>query len=152
MPTLTAPAFTRAAAANRGLALPAEPTAAGIPATPDERQVLAAQRREQQRIAREHLWPLLSEVFPDAFRLPAVPLAIGIHRQILDVAGDTIDADELGAFMRYWTTRWSYLMAVARGEPRRNLDGSIADAPTSEQREDAARRLGRANRDRLQPN
>jgi sRNA-binding protein len=131
--TLTAPAAARAAAKERGLDLPSART--------QKHQAWAAQRREHQQIAREHLWPLLSEVFPEVFRLPPPPLAIGIHKQILEVAGDSIDATELGAFLRYWTRRWSYLIAVERGEPRRNLDGTIASEPTIDQRNDAARKL-----------
>jgi sRNA-binding protein len=146
MPTLTAPAAARAVAEERGLVPP------DVPAGPNKKQRKAAAYREQQQIAREHLWPLLSSVFPEAFRLPAVPLAIGIHHQILDVAGDDINPRELSTFMRYWCGRWSYLMAVSRGEQRRNLDGSIAGVPTIEQRNDAARKLGLANRDRVQPN
>ena len=98
-------------------------------------------RQSQPIRATTSLWPLLSEVFPEVFSLPAVPLAIGIHNQILAVAGDSIDPDELGAFMRYWTTCWSYRTAVWRGVPRRNLDGSPAGVPTIEQRNDAARQL-----------
>lgn len=135
MATLTAPTAARAAAQQRGLVMPTQS------ADPNKKQRLVAERREQQRIARERLWPLLSEVFPEVFCLPPVPLAIGIHNQILEVAGDSIDPAELGAFMQYWTTRWSYLMAVGRGEPRRNLDGSIAGSPTIEQRNDAAKKL-----------
>jgi sRNA-binding protein len=142
MATLTAPAAARATAKERGLVLPPKPETL-VPTEPkgSEKQIRIAQRREQQRIARDHLWPLLSKVFPEVFSLPAVPLAIGIHKQILDIAGDSIDATELGAFMRYWVRRWSYLMAVWRGEPRRNLDGSVAGSPTIDQRNDAARKL-----------
>jgi sRNA-binding protein len=142
MATLTAPAAAHAAAKERGLVPPPKPETL-VPAETrgSEKQIRIAQRREQQRIARDHLWPLLSKVFPEVFSLPAVPLAIGIHNQILDIAGDSIDATELGAFMRYWVRRWSYLMAVWRGEPRRNLDGSVAGSPTIDQRNDAARKL-----------
>ena len=136
MPTLTAPAAARAAAKDRGLVLPT------TPAGPSKKQRKATERRQQERIARERLWPLLSNVFPEAFRLPPVPLAIGIHKQILEVASEDIDPRELGAFLRYWVGRWSYLQAVRRGELRCNLDGSIAGSPTIEQRDDAARRLG----------
>ena len=142
MATLTAPAAARAAAKERGLVPPPKPETL-VPAETrgSEEQIRIAQCREQQRIARDHLWPLLSKVFPEVFSLPAVPLAIGIHNQILDIAGDSIDATELGAFMRYWVRRWSYLMAVWRGEPRRNLDGSVAGSPTIDQRNDAGRKL-----------
>jgi hypothetical protein len=63
-----------------------------------------------------------------------VPLAIGIHKRILEVASDSIDPGELAAFMRYWTRRKSYRIAVWRGEPRRNIDGSEAGSPTIDQR------------------
>src|ERR1700761_6449280 len=142
MATLTAPAAARAAAKERGLVPPPKPETL-VPAETrgSEKQIRIAQCREQQRIARDHLWPLLSKVFPEVFSLPAVPLAIGIHKQILDIAGDSIDATDVGAFMRYWVRRWSYLMAVWRGEPRRNLDGSVAGSPTIDQRNDAGRKL-----------
>jgi sRNA-binding protein len=142
MATLTAPAAARAAAKERGLVPPPKPEPL-VPTEPkgSEKQIRIAQYREQQRIARDHLWPLLSKVFPDVFRLPAVPLAIGIHKQILEVAGDSIDPRELSTFLRYWVRRWAYLQAVWRGEPRRNLDGSVAGSPTIEQRNDAARKL-----------
>ena len=85
MATLTAPAAARATAKERGLVLPPKPETL-VPTEPkgSEKQIRIAQRREQQRIARDHLWPLLSKVFPEVFSLPAVPLAIGIHNQILD--------------------------------------------------------------------
>ena len=80
MATLTAPAAARAAAEERGLVPTPQPETL-VPAEPkgSERQIRIAQHREQERIAREHLWPLLSKVFSEVFRLPAVPLAIGIH-------------------------------------------------------------------------
>ena len=142
MTTLTAPAAARAVAKERGLVPPPKPeTLVSTETKGFEKQIRFAQRREQQRIARDHLWPLLSKVFPEVFSLPAVPLAIGIHNQILDVTGDSIDPRELSIFLRYWVRRWAYLQAVWRGEPRRNLDGSVAGSPTIEQRNDAARKL-----------
>ena len=143
MATLTAPTAARAAAQQRGFVIPAEPepALAANDVALSQKRIRAAEHREQQRIARERLWPILSEVFPEVFRLPAVPLAVGIHQQILDVAGDSIDPAELSAFLQYWTRRWAYLKAIWRGEPRRNLDGSVAGVPTIEQRNAAARQL-----------
>jgi len=43
--------------------------------------------------------------------------------------------------MKYWTSRHSYRDAVWRGEARRNLDGTIAGAPTIDQRNQAGRQL-----------
>ena len=113
-----------------------DPIAAAETARAKSRERLA-----QQRVARDHLWPLLSTRFPEAFKLPPVPLAVGIHKQIRKIVGDDIDPAELGAFMRYWTMRQTYLMAVWRGEPRRNLDGTFASSPTINQRNDAGRKL-----------
>ena len=141
MPTLTAPAAARAVAQQRGLELPAEPTEPEPPASPNPKISKKPAWLEQQRAARDKLWPLLREVFGEVFKLPPVPLAVGIHRQILDVAGDEIDAAELSRFLRYWCSRWSYLVAVWRGEPCRNLDGSPAGAPTLEQRNAAGRQV-----------
>lgn len=143
MATLLAPAAARTAAKQRGLSVPAEPepVPAANDVAPRSKQTRTAERREQQQRARERLWPLLHDVFPEAFRVPAVPLAIGIHRQILDVVGEDIDPDELSAFLKYWVRRWSYLHAVWRGEARRNLDGSLAGVPTIEQLNGAAKML-----------
>jgi sRNA-binding protein len=125
MPTLTAPIAARAAAQQRGLVLAPEPK----PRDPEREE-----RRTRQQAARARLWSVLSTTFPEIFKLPPVPLAIGIHKQILEVAGDDIDPGDLGAFLRYWVRRWSYLHAIWRGEKRRNIDGSVAGVPTVDQR------------------
>ena len=67
--------------------------------------------------------------------------AIGIHKQILDVAGDDIESGRLGAVLKRWVTRPDYLDAVAHGEPRRNLDGTEAGMPSEEPQLDAAHRV-----------
>jgi hypothetical protein len=94
---------------------------------------------------------LLRERFPAVFcASPRVPLAVGIFRQIREVAGDEIDPKGLGRFMQWWTSRWDYVAAIARGEMRRNLDGSSAAAPSEDQQQDAARKLDAA-RERFGP-
>jgi ProQ/FINO family len=194
MPTLTAPASARAAAAKRGLPSghgatmvapahrerlpksgdssiapvlsamaktgapeisghPSSPRFGGAePKSPSKKQKKSAEYMARQRAfqasAREKLLPMLREVFPQAFPLPPVPLAIGIHREILAIAGDEIDPADLSAFLRYWCTRRSYLTAIWRGQGRRNLDGSIAGVPTIKERNDAGRGVWR---DRYRP-
>ena len=109
---------------------------------------------------------LLRERWPVAFCVPRPPLAIGIHKQVLELetrgklsqavtvlgsrgpaadayflASDTIDPVVLGRFMHWWVRRTDYLDAVAHGEPRRNLDGSPAGEPDEPQRREAARQV-----------
>ena len=106
----------------------------------EKKQALDASRKDR-RAAAHKLLSLLRERFPAAFRVPRPPLAIGIHRQILEVAGPEIDRHELGRFLKWWCSRHDYLNALAHGEARVNLDGSAAGAPTEEQQLQAARRL-----------
>jgi sRNA-binding protein len=129
---------------------PPEPAAPAPPAIVAEAAAVAepsARERkrtrwiEAQRAVHDKLWPILSSQFPKAFCLPAVPLAIGVHRQILEVAGDDIDPGELSRFLRYWTARGGYRVAIQRGDLRRNIDGSEAGAPTVDQRNHAGRQL-----------
>lgn len=165
MPTLTASPRARLAAIERGLTVPQieaanpSPRPAANPAEakphdvvlvetdlakPSNKQRKRAEFLARQRAARDHLWPLLSERFPEAFRLPPRPLAIGVHTKIIEalaVAGNEIDERELSRFMRFWCGRWTYLRAVHAGEERRNLDGSAAGVPTIAERNIAGRYL-----------
>lgn len=164
MPTLTASSRARAAAVQRGLASPhieanrtpvsevrtsGEPksgltetkTPSDLRTEPSNKQRKRTEFLQRQRQARDHLWPLLSARFPLAFCLPAKPLAIGIHRAILEYPEISGDPRELSTFMRYWCSRHSYLRAIHRGDPRRNLDGSVAGIPTVAERNIAGRYL-----------
>jgi sRNA-binding protein len=62
----------------------------------------------------------------------------GVHKEILELAGDDIDEAELGRFFRWWTQRFDYLDAIAHAEPRLHLDGSPAGVPTPDQQCSAA--------------
>jgi ProQ/FINO family len=106
-------------------------------------QMDAVRIQKQERLAAQHkLEALLRECFPAAFHgPPRQPLAIGIHAQILDVAGGEIDRHELARFMRWWCTRYDYLDAIAHGEMRVNLVGEPAGVPSQDEQEHAARRL-----------
>lgn len=170
MATLTASVSAKAAAVKRGLAAPisapaqkspvpapavyppspVNPLATPEPTPPDpsepkapsKKQRARAEFLERQRQAREHLLPLLSGVSPECFRVPSPPLAVGIHRQILEV-DDSIDPRELGVFLRYWCSRNGYKLAIWRGDPRLNLDGSVASVPTIAERNCAGRSVYR---------
>ena len=116
---------------------PKAPAPSTSPSAPSKKQLAWRARRAA---AHDKLWPLLSGAFPEVLCLPPVPLAVGIHKQILDLAGDSVDPAELATFLQYWTRRGSYSLALWRGEDRRNLDGSLAGeiARTSHRRRPAA--------------
>jgi sRNA-binding protein len=75
---------------------------------------------------------------PEAFCEPPSPLAIGIHTQVIDLVGEGYAKKDIAWVLRWWCSRPDYLGALSRGEPRRNLDGSIAGKPTPQQRDYAA--------------
>jgi sRNA-binding protein len=82
--------------------------------------------------------------WPAVFTRPVVPLAIGISRDIkatLRAEGTAIGHKSITVTLRRWTTRGPYLRAVARGEMRRNLDGSEAGVPDDAARQYAQRLL-----------
>lgn len=83
--------------------------------------------------------PSLSQRWPDLFlRRPQPPLAIGIHEQLIAALGE-VDETILSVVLMLWTSRYGYKAALARGEARRNLDGTDAGFPTAQQQAFAAR-------------
>jgi hypothetical protein len=55
--------------------------------------------RHRRRTYDAALDALLREVFLEVFRVPRPPLAIGIHREILEVAGAEVSRQQLGWFL-----------------------------------------------------
>ena len=81
--------------------------------------------------------------WPEVFTKP-VPLAVGFSRHIKDALqadGQTLDRKTIGVTIHQWTVQGAYLRAVARGEMRRNLDGSEAGVPDEEARHQAQKLL-----------
>jgi hypothetical protein len=115
-------------------AKPAPPPAAADP----EAAAAKAARQAEREAARRRVEALLRARWPTIFRDPRPPLAIGIDRQILELAGEDIGKAELKWFFRWWVRHWDYLDAIAHGEPRLNLDGSPAGIPTEEEQRRSA--------------
>jgi sRNA-binding protein len=81
--------------------------------------------------------------WPAAFTR-AVPLAIGFSRQIkaaIRAKGKPVDRKTLSVAIYLWTRQSAYLRVMARGEMRRNLDGSEAGLPDDAARQEAQRLL-----------
>ncbi|HXA23142.1 MAG TPA: ProQ/FINO family protein [Acetobacteraceae bacterium] len=74
----------------------------------------------------------------------AVPLAIGFSGQIkaaIRAKGKPVDRKTLSVAIYLWTRQSAYLRVMARGEMRRNLDGSEAGLPDDAARQEAQRLL-----------
>lgn len=83
------------------------------------------------------------ERWPAAFTKP-VPLAVGFSGQIkaaLRAEGKPMDRKSVGVAIHRWTMQGAYLRALARGEMRRNLDGSEAGLPDDAARQEAQKLL-----------
>jgi len=84
--------------------------------------------------------------WPAVFTKP-VPLAAGITGQIkaaLIADGKLAEAKDrkgLGVSLHSWTIQSAYLRAIARGDVRRNLDGSEAGFPDEDARNQAQKLL-----------
>jgi len=84
--------------------------------------------------------------FPNVFKYPPVPLAMGSGLKLRELLGTEFKPAEMRAFLQAWTSGPRYLKAVARGEMRHNLDGSPAGLPAPEHRADAQKRLNAMRR------
>jgi hypothetical protein len=118
-------------------AIPSTAAQSRVPVVASPRDTRTARQRRRDRLcssACDKLPPLLSNNFPAVFCVPPVPLACSIKWQIIEVAGDSINRSELGYFLGYWMHSKSYLMAIWRGDARRNLDGSFAGYPFLKER------------------
>jgi len=136
-----------AKAAKPGKA-PVRPPAAKKPRlSPEQHAVQTQQEKREAKIARaaaiNALRVDLQAAYPAAFPTPPVPLAIGIITPLLQAMRDRHTGLTIRRFLGFWTTRTAYQQALAAGEPRRNLDGSLAGEPTAADREAAVGRLAR---------
>jgi len=102
------------------------------------RVAVAAQRRTE----REQLLSQPRECWPTVFSWPPMPLAVGIDRQLHPWLGELgASWQTLRRTLMWWTSRPAYWAALARGEIRRNLDGSQALAPSEGERQHAEKQL-----------
>lgn len=93
------------------------------------------QKQKELLLQARLLLPMLSQHYPEVFTPDAVvPLAIGIHQEIL-IAVPAIPPLVLATFLRWWTNRLHYLKAVRQpGSHRIHLDGIRQTAITDEER------------------
>ena len=108
-----------------------------------ERQEQIEARRRQGRYLREGMAELRQR-WPHLFTDP-VPLAVGVGPQIRAALPEMPYA-QFRLVLRHWTQGTAYLLAVATGMERRNLDGSPAGVPAEDQQEfaqDTLRKRGK---------
>ena len=129
----------------------ARPPSKLVPTPEQKKAARWIAEQEAARLARlarataiRELTEYLMETYPATFpRPPAapVPLAIGIHRAILDAVRERCSNNTLKVFLKRWTDKVWYLEALAAGEPRRNLDGTLSGDLSEAEREVAAKAL-----------
>ncbi len=83
----------------------------------------------------------LREHWPDLFTT-LVPLAVGVGAQIREALPE-MPYPQFRLVLRHWTQSPAYLLAVAAGVERRNLDGSPAGVPAEDQQDFAQEALCR---------
>ncbi len=108
-----------------------------------ERREQIEARRRQGRFLREGM-AALREHWPELFTTP-VPLAVGVGPQIREALPGMPYA-QFRMVLRQWTQGTAYLLAVATGVERRNLDGSPAGRPMEDQQafaQEALRKRGK---------
>ena len=156
-PVLSLPRKPETAAKATTAAPSAKPAKGGAPVrplsakkphlSPEQHAVQTQQEKREAKIARaaaiNALRVDLQAAYPAAFPTPPVPLAIGIITPLLQAMRDRHTGLTIRRFLGFWTTRTAYQQALAAGEPRRNLDGSLAGEPTAADREAAVGRLAR---------
>src|SRR5208283_3751425 len=121
---LTANPEMKAAAAARGLdCAPTPPAPAPAPpAPPDDERRLEIIRRRESRLA---VLAALRELGCATFGNSPWPLSICVDVDLVALLDSVFPVEEVRPFVRWWVTREPYLEALARGEPRRDLDGII---------------------------
>jgi sRNA-binding protein len=104
-------------------------TAAAVLRKPASAPSSALNKDARRRARVNTLSERLFAAFPEAFKYPPVPLAIGIGPRLCELLSPEFKPAEIRVFLHAWTSGPRYLKAVARGEMRRNLDGSPAGLP-----------------------
>ena len=76
----------------------------------------------------------LHAICPAAFSRPAKPLKIGITHDLVALFDGEMSHKAIRQFIKWWCRRDGYLIALARGDDRVDLDGFPVARPTDEQR------------------
>lgn len=96
---------------------------------PSEAAPAAAQRGERQP---HPLLARLAQWHPVLFGEQPLPLKRGIYEDLLAAHPDEIDKDALKAALQQHTRSGRYLVAMASGQPRHDLDGQSVEATLPE--------------------
>lgn len=144
-PRAAAPPQPAPAPVPEPVALPA--TAEPPPGAPRVRSTAYLAKKQRSRDKREAalrpealaMLTVLAERFPAVFGANCLPLAIGVHLEILAVLG--CDRRVLSAAMHRWCSRDAYLAATAEGTHRVALDGTPVAELSAAERARAGERL-----------
>lgn len=112
----------------------------------DRTQGTYESKRQAKRAEERRIGALLRDLAPMVFGETPAPLAIGINRDIVELLAGEAEPQAIGRFLAQWTKRRSYLVALAGGEARRDLNGLPIEQPTPEHRQAAAEDLAAIDR------
>jgi len=112
---------------------------------PSEQPTRSIRSGTSARLASEAIIALFRAKWPAAFATcPRThPLAIGIHRPIIEALAAEASVHEVAHALRRWVGRDAYLRGLAEGLSRVNLAGAEESAPTEDHRLAAAEKLAR---------
>lgn len=109
-----------------------------------EHKEIKAARLKARAERRGEVLKQLCKLFSKCFSFKErKPLKVGIHHDILQAMGESIDPKELHGALRYYTGGLAYLKALAVGQPRVDLQGRAAGEVTAEERRIAQQEVER---------
>ena len=119
---------TLAAALSKDKAKPATPNADTAAA-----QKTAKQQRQVAKFKKYHeLLPYLQKQYPKCFPSSPIPLAIGIHTQLLDREREKLPETDIKLFLSVYANTAKYNESMLEGTSRVDLDGNATDELTQE--------------------
>ncbi|WP_052691127.1 ProQ/FINO family protein [Rickettsia endosymbiont of Ixodes pacificus] len=103
-------------------------------------QALTAEQQEavQAKLTRwkkeyKQVLKLLQTKYPLCFAMKAKPLAIGIHKEIIDTEKENFSKQQIHRFFRRYCSDKRYKKLLVEGKQRFNLDGTPATLVTKEE-------------------
>ncbi|MCZ6910122.1 MAG: ProQ/FinO family protein [Rickettsia endosymbiont of Ixodes persulcatus] len=85
------------------------------------------------KIEYKQILKLLQSKYPLCFSIPAKPLAIGIHKEIIDAEKEHFSNQQIRRFFKRYCSDRGYKKLLIEGKQRFNLNGTPASLVTKEE-------------------
>jgi len=90
-------------------------------------------RRVRHKAQYQEVLHILQKLYPHSFTIPVKLLAIGIHKELLQLAPNGFSRKRIRMFLRKYCQSFMYQKILVEGAVRVNLDGSEHSKVTKEQ-------------------